>query len=165
MAGPSVLSASVGAGGGNAAGDVGLVQILLNVMRGLQKKPLLAVDGVAGPLTIAAIKDFQTQFSSSVDGRIDPTGPTIRRLIFAYITTMRIGVDSMKPFPPSFAVLAAQERPSAASLGEALRIGLTGIKQGITPFLKATAAPPRPKPSQPVPEPPRQQPGRVIDIS
>jgi hypothetical protein len=60
MAGGSVLSASVGAGGANQAPDVGLVQILLNVMRGMQDKTLLAVDGIPGPLTIAAIREFQS---------------------------------------------------------------------------------------------------------
>jgi penicillin-insensitive murein endopeptidase len=73
------INASVGAGGVNAPADVRVVQDLLN--RGARAG--LAVDGVCGTLTRDAIVSFQSGFLSSPDGRIDPDGVTLRRLVAA----------------------------------------------------------------------------------
>jgi len=40
----------------------------------------LAVDGLVGPLTIAAIEKYQRRQLGWADGRVDPDGPTIRAL-------------------------------------------------------------------------------------
>jgi len=73
------ISASVGAGGVNAPADVRVVQDLLN----RAARAGLAVDGVCGTLTRDAIVSFQSGFLSSPDGRVDPDGVTLRRLVAA----------------------------------------------------------------------------------
>jgi peptidoglycan hydrolase-like protein with peptidoglycan-binding domain len=74
---------SVGQGGRNALPqDVMTVQYLLNCVpsgRG-GPAPELAVDGIAGPKTLAAIRAFQQRHMTSPDGRIDPGGPTLALL-------------------------------------------------------------------------------------
>lgn len=68
---------SVGQGGWNFPHDVVIVQALLNRHRP-STCPLLAVDKVAGGLTVEAIKEFQKRVVNlpQPDGRIDPTGLT-----------------------------------------------------------------------------------------
>lgn len=68
---------SVGQGGWNFPHDVAIVQALLNRHRP-STRPLLAVDKVAGGLTVEAIKEFQKRVVKlpHPDGRIDPTGIT-----------------------------------------------------------------------------------------
>jgi peptidoglycan hydrolase-like protein with peptidoglycan-binding domain len=73
------IYASVGAGGTNSAGDVRTVQDLLNRGPGAG----LAVDGVCGPVTRRAIVSFQSGFLTRPDGRVDPDGETLRRLVAA----------------------------------------------------------------------------------
>ncbi|MFM2415627.1 MAG: hypothetical protein RL385_350, partial [Pseudomonadota bacterium] len=76
------ISASVGSGGSNQAGDVRMVQRLLNDYRSRVGLTLLEVDGVASPLTNAAITEFQTRRSliEKSPGRMEPGGATIRQL-------------------------------------------------------------------------------------
>jgi peptidoglycan hydrolase-like protein with peptidoglycan-binding domain len=73
------IYAAVGPGCGNQPRDVRIVQDLLN--RGASAG--LAVDGAFGSKTAAAIVDFQRGFLSRPDGRVDPDGVTLRRLIAA----------------------------------------------------------------------------------
>ncbi|HEX2362193.1 MAG TPA: peptidoglycan-binding domain-containing protein [Jiangellaceae bacterium] len=73
------IYASVGAGGTNTASDVRTVQDLLN--RGTGTK--LAVDGICGPATRREIESFQSGFLTRPDGRVDPDGETLRRLVAA----------------------------------------------------------------------------------
>jgi peptidoglycan hydrolase-like protein with peptidoglycan-binding domain len=75
-----MISASVGNLGANDPDDVRIVQCALNVWRTGQRKPPIAVDGLVGPQTIAAISDFQTQKRLVTDGRIDAGGATIKSL-------------------------------------------------------------------------------------
>lgn len=70
------ISASVGAGGTNGAGDVRVVQDLLNRAADAG----LDVDGICGSLTIGAITDYQRGFLQRPDGRVDPEGLTLRKL-------------------------------------------------------------------------------------
>jgi len=74
------ISASVGELGVNRHIDVVAVQLLLNRAGG-SPKPLLP-DGIAGPLTKAAIRAFQVRSLDPrlADGRVDPGGPTLARL-------------------------------------------------------------------------------------
>jgi peptidoglycan hydrolase-like protein with peptidoglycan-binding domain len=81
--GASTIKASVGVGGVNARVDVLTIQQLLNGVAPDESGPLplLAEDGFIGPLTNGAIRKFQQgQQLQVVDGRIDPDGPTLRRL-------------------------------------------------------------------------------------
>ncbi len=79
----ATISASVGVGGVNRAADVRTVQQLLNEVtppRG-GPVPLLVEDGLCGPKTNAAIRNFQTkQKLPTIDGRADPDGPTMQAL-------------------------------------------------------------------------------------
>jgi hypothetical protein len=79
---PLILQRSVGKGGVNIAAEVQAVQARLNAVprdRG-GPVPLLAVDGIVGEKTIAAILRFQHVSVGVSDGRIDPGGPTLARL-------------------------------------------------------------------------------------
>lgn len=74
---------SVGRGGANRPNDVRAIQQLLN--QGLRRIPSfrpLAVDGMVGPKTIAAIEMFQRQVMrwGRADGRVDPRGQTLQAL-------------------------------------------------------------------------------------
>jgi hypothetical protein len=80
--GEATISASVGVGGRNLAADVRTVQELLNNVPPEQggPAPKLAVDGLVGPLTNGAIAKFQRKQLGFSDGRVDPGGPTLKRL-------------------------------------------------------------------------------------
>ncbi|HEY7685139.1 MAG TPA: peptidoglycan-binding domain-containing protein [Gemmatimonadales bacterium] len=77
------MTGSVGTGGRNDLADVRLVQTLLNVVPAHEAGPQakLAVDGIAGPKTVAAIRRFQQAHTKVVDGRVDASGPTIVKLV------------------------------------------------------------------------------------
>lgn len=81
ITGPISISASVGAGGANRAEDVRKVQEQLNA----QMRPpreFLVVDGICGPKTRAAIRDFQRVVCGFAypDGRVDVGQTTIAKL-------------------------------------------------------------------------------------
>lgn len=79
----SSITNSVGRGGTNLRPDVTTVQRLLNsAMRSLPGFHPLAVDGLSGPKTIAAIERYQREVVRMMrpDGRVDPNGQTIRLL-------------------------------------------------------------------------------------
>jgi hypothetical protein len=75
------ISASVGRNGVNRPDDVRLVQELLNRRAGASQ-PLLGVDGLIGPRTVAAIEAFQRNAlgMAKPDGRVDPGGRTFAAL-------------------------------------------------------------------------------------
>jgi len=76
-----VLEGSVGQGGDNKRPDVELVQLLLNGWMEASRKPALAIDGFAGPKTIAAITSFQREYTPAfMSGRIEPGGPSLFHL-------------------------------------------------------------------------------------
>lgn len=52
---------------GDRAGPVHWLQDMLNMVRHKQKKPLLAADGIYGPGTVAAVRDFQTFVNAMAD--------------------------------------------------------------------------------------------------
>lgn len=71
----------VGRGGRNLPDDVRKVQTLLNEHRPIPLRPL-EVDGVCGPVTIAAIEEFQRRVMkmSRPTGTVEPQGPTMHAL-------------------------------------------------------------------------------------
>lgn len=75
------ISASVGWGGVNLAGDVAQVQRLVNAHLPVPLQPLKE-DGICGPATIFAIETFQrTNLGTNTpDGRVDPGGATFAAL-------------------------------------------------------------------------------------
>jgi peptidoglycan hydrolase-like protein with peptidoglycan-binding domain len=77
-----VIRASVGAGGVNQPVDVRSIQSALNDIPSEDggADPLLAVDGIAGPLTRAAIAQFQRAHVRVADSRVDPKGRTLAAL-------------------------------------------------------------------------------------
>jgi hypothetical protein len=79
---PFDISASVGEGGSNLSDDVELIQQYLNRFPASDggPSPQLVVDGCIGPLTIAAIRQFQMAHLGWQDGRVDPSGPTLIEL-------------------------------------------------------------------------------------
>ncbi len=76
-----MLAGSVGQGGINKPVEVKIAQVILNNWLGDQRLPLLKVDGIAGPLTIGAIKSFQKTHGTGSDGRLDPAGRTLATLV------------------------------------------------------------------------------------
>jgi hypothetical protein len=82
LPGATILGGAVGAGGRNAHRDVLAVQAGLNAVPPCIGRPAvaLAVDGILGPKTQAAINGFQAVWLSRGDGRIDRDGPTLRAL-------------------------------------------------------------------------------------
>ncbi len=76
------IAASVGAMGANRLDDTKIVQTLLNACQATcaGSWPRLVVDGRVGPLTVAAIRAFQTAQFGTADGRVDPDQRTIARL-------------------------------------------------------------------------------------
>jgi peptidoglycan hydrolase-like protein with peptidoglycan-binding domain len=77
----SSITGSVGRGGNNRPDDVRLIQDLLN-NSAYPPVPALAVDGLMGPRTIAAIENFQKSAvkMANPDGRVDPGGKTFNAL-------------------------------------------------------------------------------------
>ena len=92
------IQASVGRGGVNRNDDTRKVQLLLNNWISERGLTLLAVDGIVGPKTIASIESFQRARTGIVDGRVDPTGPTMREL--------SLGVESASRLLKTFAMLS-----------------------------------------------------------
>jgi hypothetical protein len=78
------IARSVGRGGANLPGDVRVIQTLLTqayeqpAEKELQPGP---VDGTCTPKLIKAIETFQKRFTKHADGRIDPAGQTIKKLV------------------------------------------------------------------------------------
>lgn len=90
------IAASVGAMGANRLDDTKIVQTLLNACQATcaGSWPRLVVDGRVGPLTVAAIRAFQTAQFGTADGRVDPDQRTIARLNVLATPSRRGGRDS-----------------------------------------------------------------------
>lgn len=84
-----VIASSVGSNGVNNTKDVRIVQRLLNDHLHRNNNILLSVDGIAGPKTKSAIEQYQRQANLRiVDGRIDPNGATIKKLVADFIKSL-----------------------------------------------------------------------------
>jgi peptidoglycan hydrolase-like protein with peptidoglycan-binding domain len=102
------LTTSVGRGGHNRRDDVLTVQRLINAKLAPGTR-LLRVDGICGPLTIAAISDYQRTLYMNPDSRVDPGGRTLRALSAAG------PVQPPQAVPPH--TLPAQAPPAASAAG------------------------------------------------
>jgi peptidoglycan hydrolase-like protein with peptidoglycan-binding domain len=121
----TIIGGSVGANGANVRGDVRLVQRLINDVRARKNlRPLLVVDGIAGQKTNAAISQYQSDCGLITDGRIDPTGPTIKRLIQDHLASLQASVIK-PPLNPHFNLtdpnVSAVASPILRAYFEALR--------------------------------------------
>ncbi|MBV9175247.1 MAG: hypothetical protein JOZ81_34765 [Chloroflexi bacterium] len=74
------ITGSVGDQGNNVPREVQYVQALLNVHRADTGADALALDGIVGPKTISAIRDFQTAVTGQVDGLVEPGKAAITAL-------------------------------------------------------------------------------------
>ena len=76
------INGSVGVGGMNQPTDVMVVQYLLNCVPVHKGGPTieLVIDGIAGPKTVQAIRQFQATRMGFADSRVDPNGQTLRKL-------------------------------------------------------------------------------------
>lgn len=74
----NTISASVGFQGVNLQNDVRVIQNLLNSVSAAHGGPLssLMVDGLCGPITIAAIRRFQSFHRGQASGIVEPVGYT-----------------------------------------------------------------------------------------
>lgn len=94
------LTASVGAGGANHPKDARYLQYLLVDWRRTNNLPPIAIDGVVGPRTVDAIRNFQQRETRQVDGRVDPNGPTLRRLEECHMGNVFAGIRYSPPVRP-----------------------------------------------------------------
>ena len=100
------MKASVGLGGKNSPADVKYVQFLLSDHLAMVAGQGLAIDGICGPKTQAAITKFQQLNMLVADGRVDPGGPTIKRLQDLHFSALAIGVQNI-----SYLAQRASARP------------------------------------------------------
>lgn len=119
------IKASVGQGGANQRHDTVIVQQLLNgvpVADGGPSPPL-AVDGIVGPKTNAAIRGYQKRLMANPDGRVDPGGPTICALTQFICTSPSVPKGAIGPNAPTSG--AASGGDAEAELKKKLVDGLT----------------------------------------
>ena len=97
---------SVGRGGRNRPDDVRTIQSALDAQDVAAGGPSvkLDVDGLSGPLTIATIEKYQRRQLGWADGRVDPDGPTVRKLNGSggvAVPTQKAGANPPPAPPPT----------------------------------------------------------------
>jgi peptidoglycan hydrolase-like protein with peptidoglycan-binding domain len=147
------LTSSVGQGGVNRRDDTALVQLLLNVERqNARAAELLSVDGIVGPLTTAAITEFQQLYMNLADGRVDPDGPTINALAFGWCAWLRAAKLGSYP-PPNFPPEGSEWPSQAGAVADSVCSTLIDIKVYLASLLSPGGQPMPPGPNQPAPTP------------
>ena len=119
------LQGSVGEAAANSRPDVKYVQFLLSDwLLSIGRQPL-AVDGVVGPLTRGAIRDFQRARSGIVDGRVDPNGAAIRWLEHCHLTRIASAIR-----PLNHLAVLSMTRPPPGTLTVEVQAGryLDGLR-------------------------------------
>jgi peptidoglycan hydrolase-like protein with peptidoglycan-binding domain len=126
------IQGSVGVGGRNLRPDVVTVQYLLNCVPAGKGGPFpeLAVDGLVGPKTVAAIRKYQTTAFGHADGRVDAGGKTLTALLV------------YDPYPLQPVVPQASSQGAAGSSGKDVAgqkggAGAPWGKQGADPWWKS----------------------------
>lgn len=136
------IGASVGKDGINELADVLVVQHLLNGWLTATRQELVPTTGVCGPLTIDAIKAFQTRIlgATNPDGRIDVGGKTWNALAAGTSAPAPTPAPAPRPgatpTPLSGAVWwhANQTRfPNSAAIGDLV----PPFRDNVTAFVKA----------------------------
>jgi hypothetical protein len=127
-----LITASVGSSGVNRRDDVALVQFLLNDWRERNGRRPITQDGLVGPKTIGAIRDFQGTVTHIVDGRVDPVGSAMRALeqlpaaesirsvasiLLTYLTQMEMEIDRLGGCPPDLRKTILQLKTEALAAG------------------------------------------------
>lgn len=132
--GAKSITGSVGLGGRNAPNDVRTVQELLNNVppEAGRPAPKLVVDGLSGPLTRAAIAKFQKAQLGFADSRVDPSGPTLKRLneFGAGKTGLGFAPSTALGFAPSTAPNAQRDAIRMATAQAALPDVITACRRG-----------------------------------
>lgn len=124
------MRGAVGHGAPNHREDVRLVQTLLNgISAGEGPQSHLRVDGICGPLTVAAIRRYQSVRTGIVDGRVDPTGPSIKSLVKL--------LNARNALPRGFANLG----PPSHEFIRALSPGASSVVPAAAPSIPATPSP------------------------
>ena len=127
------ITRSVGNGGANIAGEVKLIQSLLNNWLRTTGGTALVVDGKVGPKTGKAIVDFQKSFGGVADGRVDPNGATSRKLAALQVDLLQQGaVSSVVTDARNRIKLSGQQLnalPSDVDLAKELNTILEAIKK------------------------------------
>jgi peptidoglycan hydrolase-like protein with peptidoglycan-binding domain len=80
LAQPFSLSKSIGEGGNNSRADVAKIETLLGLAGAMDLKSTDGPTGFAGQRLLDGIRIFQKQNGLSVDGRLNPGGPTLKAL-------------------------------------------------------------------------------------
>lgn len=103
------MTGPVGTGGTGAKDDTVLVQSLLNAIPSGEGGPQtrLKVDGIVGPVTVAAIRRYQQACAYPVDGRVDVLGPTIKSLVTTLNNRNALPAGLPNIGPPSEGVVRA----------------------------------------------------------
>ena len=145
------MTGPVGYGGRNDPQDTRLVQTLLNLVPTARGGPTarLAVDGLVGPRTVAAIQRYQASNTRICDGRIDPAGPTIRALI-SWLNGAGMlpeGLPRLAPAEPRWAQLLGGMPPSSPCRSQgAFRRRRPARARGPAPRRRPPSRGPRPSP-------------------
>jgi len=131
-----LITASVGASGSNRRDDVALVQFLLNDWRERNGRTPITEDGLVGPETIGAIRDFQSTVTHVVDGRVDPAGRAIGALeqmaaaetirsvasiLLTYLTQMEMELDRRGGGPFAFRRTILQLKTETQTVGGTIK--------------------------------------------
>lgn len=134
------IEKSVGVGGFNRKDDVLKIQQLLNKIAPGDGGPLppLAEDGLAGPKTNGAIRAFQQFHRVASDGRVDPGGPTLKRMNevpkqgLAAQNAARLARTAQAM--PALLAMAQKAIRGAESAMDALSLGGSGLTPPTRPF-------------------------------
>jgi hypothetical protein len=130
---------SVGSGGRNGRGDVYYVQFLLSDYRCRNFNPPIKVDGIVGSETVGAIQSVQQDFALTVDGRVDPKGPTLAALERAHLAGLadiQLDPDAKQYFKLSGSANQMIQRVFALYLNK-LRDGMGEDSPQIRPEISA----------------------------
>lgn len=130
-----MIEKSVGEGGFNRKGDVVNIHHLLNLISVADGGPMppLAEDGFIGPKTIGAIRAFQQFHHTGSDGRVDPNGPTLKKmnevpknkLVQKNTTRLARAAQAM----PDLIVMANKAQRTAESAMDFLNTGMSSGKR------------------------------------
>jgi len=135
------LTGSVGRNGTNQADDVRAVQILLGEWRTRNQRPLIAMDGIAGPKTIEAIADFQTRSLGFPvgDGLVEVGRNTLAALEREFVRSLTTADPTLVAEPDVAAVLsqASPEMLEDQSTGEGSPVGAAALLS-FTTMLRST---------------------------